>query len=154
MAGYTLEVKFDRRRIPRNIRAAEWLGPGLRKGFNRAGLYLGGLVKEKTPVDTGHARNSVTHLVSSDTIPGWLQVGSNVPYMRTLEEGSKPHLVPVEALERWAKRKRVNVWAVRAAIAKRGTKPHWMFRDAIEKGGSRAITLIRKAVDEAADAAL
>ena len=53
------------------------------------------------------------------------QVVWNAPYAKAVDEGTRPHLPPIRPLLRWAEVKlgdRSLGWAVRAKIAKEGTK--------------------------------
>jgi hypothetical protein len=43
-------------------------------------------------------------------------------YAAAVDQGSKPHFPPIEALQGWADRHGIPVWAVARKIAKKGTK--------------------------------
>lgn len=49
-------------------------------------------------------------------------------YAMPLEEGSKPHKAPIEALRPWADAHGIPVGAVWWKIATEGTEPRWIFR--------------------------
>jgi len=52
---------------------------------------------------------------------------SFLEYGEYLDKGTKPHMVPVDAIRPWAKAKGLNEWAVAKSIAKKGTKAHpWL----------------------------
>lgn len=58
-------------------------------------------------------------------------------YAAAMEYGTKPHFPPISALQGWADRHGIPVWAVARKIARDGTEPRWMWRDAfgtIKKG--------------------
>ena len=60
--------------------------------------------KQKSPVDTGRLRASITPEVrrEGDKILG--VVGSNLEYSPYIELGTKPHFVPAKYIGRWASR--------------------------------------------------
>ena len=112
------------------------IGEPLRRAFIRTVVFAEGKTKEGTPVDTGRARNSYAHKVDRSPIPRWATWGSNLSYIRALEDGSKPHFPPLAALQPWAARHgfppgNVGAFLVARAISQRGTKAHHMLRDAM-----------------------
>ena len=58
-------------------------------------------------------------------------------YAIYVEEGTEPHMPPISALQGWADRHGIPVWAVALKIAREGTEPRHMFRDAFETLDSR-----------------
>ena len=50
-------------------------------------------------------------------------------YAIYVEEGTKPHFPPIKALQGWADRHGIPVWAVAMKIAREGTEPRYMWRD-------------------------
>jgi hypothetical protein len=50
-------------------------------------------------------------------------------YALFVEEGTKPHTPPVSALQGWADRHGIPVWAVVRKIQREGTEPRYMWRD-------------------------
>ncbi len=108
------------------------LGKPLREAMLKSVLFLEAEVKSRTPVDTGRLRGSITHSIAPDPIPLWAKVGTNVEYAPFVEEGTRPHWPPIEAIKPWARRHRLSPWAVAVAIARRGTKGAHMFRRAFE----------------------
>lgn len=53
-------------------------------------------------------------------------------YAIYVEEGTKPHTPPVSALQGWADRHGIPVWAVIRKIQREGTEPRHMWRDSFE----------------------
>lgn len=51
-------------------------------------------------------------------------------YAYYVEEGSPPHWPNIDALQGWADRHGIPVWAVAASIAKKGTEPRKVFEKA------------------------
>lgn len=52
-------------------------------------------------------------------------------YALDVEQGTKPHFVPVDEIAPWAKKKGLNPWAVAKSIAKKGTKANPFFARAV-----------------------
>lgn len=50
-------------------------------------------------------------------------------YATYVEHGTKPHTPPVKALQGWADRHGIPVWAVIRKIQREGTEPRYMWRD-------------------------
>lgn len=59
------------------------LEAGIVRALEAVGLQAEGYAKRKCPVDTGNLRNSITHMVSSDTV----YIGTNVEYAAYVEYG-------------------------------------------------------------------
>jgi hypothetical protein len=94
-------------------------------------------VKRRTPVGaTGLLRNSIqseVRGVSTTAIRG--VVATALVYGLPVEHGSRPHFAPIGPLKYWARRVLGNeraAYAVRWAIARRGTPARHMFRLAYE----------------------
>ncbi len=52
-------------------------------------------------------------------------------YAAAVERGTKPHRAPIDALQGWADRHGIPVWAVWHKIATEGTEPRFMWRDTL-----------------------
>lgn len=112
-----------------------YLGPPLRKALDRSILHAQGITQENTPVDRGRARNSFTTKVDRSQIPLFATLGSNLDYIRPLEEGSRPHWPPFgpgSDLALWARRHGITPFLVARAIARRGTQSHEMLKKGID----------------------
>lgn len=105
----------------------ELIGEPLRKFFNVVTFDLQRNVQELTPVDTGRLRASITQRVDASPVPLWGEVYTNVEYAEFVEMGSRPHWTSWTNLNEWAYRHNRNVYAVQAAIARRGTRAWHMF---------------------------
>jgi len=83
-------------------------------------------IKKQHAIDTGNLWRSV----QIKTKEGGLvkEVIEQADYGVYVERGTKKHFPPVKALELWAKRRGLNVYAVVKAIGKKGTKakPHFI----------------------------
>lgn len=53
-------------------------------------------------------------------------------YAIYVEEGTRPHTPPVSALQGWADRHGIPVWAVVRKIQREGTEARYMFRDTFD----------------------
>lgn len=81
----------------------------------------------KDSTSTGRLIRSVSTKFVKRGFDSWAAVGSKVNYGPALEHGTRPHWVPIIALERWAKQRGINPYAVQHSIAKKGTEPHpWL----------------------------
>ena len=89
-----------------------------------------------SPVDTGRLKTSwVVDWHKKSGYKTGAVVGSNMPYARYVEEGTKPHWPPLRALQPWASRHGFGrgmrgAWLVAKIIAKKGTKATKFFEKA------------------------
>lgn len=102
-------------------------GP-LRTGLQRIGQGGELLAKREVPVDTGDTRRGLTHQVDQKDPPEFVRIGSDKQVARYVhgdfdepKTRSKPHFPPIAALEGWARRHGIPVFAVQRAIGRRGT---------------------------------
>ena len=111
------ETQQRMERIVRDLR-----GTPFQDGMRDATLVVTREAKINAPVDTGRLRASITPEIRphGNTVEG--VVGSNVSYSAFVELGTRPHWVPWGALAAWASRHGISEYAVRLAIARRGTK--------------------------------
>jgi hypothetical protein len=80
-------------------------------------------ILNKNAVDTNELIQSLHYDFSSDGMESVIQPSDAAQkYAVPLDQGSKPHFPPIEALQGWADRHGVPVWAVARKIAKKGTK--------------------------------
>lgn len=123
--------------------------------IDEAVMLLTREVKSRTPVGaTEAARGSIqgaTEIVRGRRLDVRGTVTSALPYVAgPLEFGSRPHWAPIAPLKLWAKRilgDESAAWAVRAAIAKRGTRPRRMFRDGFAAAEGRIKNIMQAGVD-------
>jgi hypothetical protein len=94
----------------------------------------------KAPVDTGVLRSSIAHRVMPGTgqslVVGRVGPGPQAPYAPDVEHGTEPHWIDdIEGLKGWARRvlgDANRAYAVRHAIAKRGTHAHPFMAPSVE----------------------
>lgn len=96
--------------------------------INRSLVRILGTEKKEAPVATGNLRDNWR--VDVGRFEGSLR--SNAPYAAAVNNGSRPHFPPVEALRFWAQKRGLNPWAVARSIAKKGTKPNPFFVRAVD----------------------
>ena len=75
---------------------------------------------------TGGLSDSINYRVTLNSIT--IEINA---YGEYLDKGSKPHWAPIAPLKDWVKAKglSINPYAVRASIAKKGTKAHpWIYK--------------------------
>jgi len=119
------------------------IGKPLAKMLWKAALYLEGLVKKETPVDTGVLRSSIRAKIDpSPAMPLWAKTYTMVKYASFVEKGTKPHWPPPGALARWAHLHHIPEFLVARAIARRGTKGAFMFKKALEQGKAKVASLL------------
>jgi hypothetical protein len=120
--------------------------------LTRASLEIAGEVRERTPVDTGRLRNSVTsevERVMPTDVPTWARIGSNVVYAPPVEFGRRPGTFPpYRALQPWARRHGFGPsggFLVARAIARRGTKGAKMFEKGLAASERRVLMFLNDA---------
>ena len=140
MAGAEFTFK-NIRRWKKALKDPNLMGKPVRKALLQTGHYAIGQTKERTPSDRGRARNSFGNpVVDRKAMPRWVKIGSNLPYIRDLEFGTRPHWPPLSALQPWARRHgfpagNVGAFLVARVISQKGTKAHHMLRDGIKATG-------------------
>ncbi len=104
------------------------LGGPLRKGLERIGQSGELLAKREVPVDTGDTRRSLTHEVDKKDPPEFVRIGTDKEVARFVHgdfnetrSRTRPHFPPIAALEGWARRHGIPVFALQRAIGRRGT---------------------------------
>ena len=102
-------------------------GP-MRKGMERIGQAGELIAKREVPVDTGTLRRGQTHQVDKKDPPEFVRIGSDLNYARFVhgdfnesKSRTRPHFPPAAALEGWARRHGIPVFALQRAIGRRGT---------------------------------
>lgn len=106
----------------------------VRSTMQAATLLAQRAAQERTPVGaTSILRGSIQQEVRGAGVELAGVVFTNQVYGVAVEEGTRPHWAPIGPLLLWAQRKlgdRRLAYAVRAKIARQGTKGKHMFRDA------------------------
>lgn len=106
-------------------------------------------VLSTTPTSFGDLKKSISATV--DGFSGTIR--PTVKYAKDVHEGTRPHWIAVKeampggSLFRWAQRKGASPWAVRAGIAKKGTKARPWMRDAFEANNDRVVEIFEEAID-------
>lgn len=101
------------------------------------------------PVDTGRYRASIASEVRGLTAV----IGSNMTYAPVIEFGMKasempPFAVLAEQLKPWARRHRLNPWAVAHVLRRRGLAPKRVLQRAFEASRNTIEGLIREMADD------
>jgi HK97 gp10 family phage protein len=91
--------------------------------------------KNTVPVGaTGELRRSIGSDIDERSLIGI--VGLDFPgrnYGIYVEKGTRPHMPPIGALDRWANQRGLNPYAVAKSIARKGTKAQPFMKPAYEK---------------------
>lgn len=129
--------------------AAETHGEPIITAMHRATLLVERSAKINAPVDTGHLRASIASEVrvegqGGSTVTG--VVGSNVLYSGFMELGTRPHWMPIGAIQVWARRHGIDAFLVQRAIAVKGTAPRRYLQRAFESNQPEIISILGYAV--------
>jgi HK97 gp10 family phage protein len=124
-------------------------GQPILDAMHRATLLVERDAKIFAPVDTGHLRASIASEVRVEgqggtTVTG--VVGSNVVYAPYMELGTRPHWMPIGAIQVWARRHGMNAFLVQRAIAVKGTAPRRYLQRAFEKNQPEIVAILGYAV--------
>jgi len=88
-------------------------------------------LKRRCPVNNGELRQSISYKIIGERVDIYA-----VPYWEWVEQGTQPHMPPVDALKDWCKNKWGDenlAWALANHIKIYGTKPAWFVRDMLEQ---------------------
>jgi len=99
--------------------------------FESMKFYLIEELHRRAPTHDGDLKRSITAAIQDDRL-----IISALHYAIFVDQGTRPHMPPVDALEKWAKDKLGDPdlkWALAYHIKKYGTKPSWFIRDTIEQ---------------------
>jgi HK97 gp10 family phage protein len=103
--------------------------------------------RQLVPVDTGALRRSIRDIVQVGEKEVKGIVGPTEPYGAPVEFGARPHFPPVGALERWARKRGINPWALAVAISRRGMKARPYLIPAFEELKNKIVEEFKKAID-------
>ena len=114
------------------------------------GTQVQALARRLVPVDLGALKLSITPVVRQQVGGAIIvEVGPTQKYGQGIEFGRPPHYVSPAQLAGWAKRRRVNPYAVSKAIEKRGTKAQPYMLPAFEQMEPQRDKFILAAISEA-----
>jgi hypothetical protein len=108
-------------------------------------LLVEGDARRNVRHDTRRLMNSLTHQMAGRGTSLVGRVGPSVNYGLYVERGSRPHWPPRAALEGWARRHNVPVFAVQRSIARRGTRARPFLVPAFLRNASRIVRLFAEA---------
>jgi hypothetical protein len=94
-------------------------------------IAIQALLTAQRNVATGNLRRSIKYVLGENFIQFTM-----AEYGKYVDEGTRPHWAPIAPFKKWASAKGLKpsvAYAVRASIAKKGTKAHRFFQVAIEK---------------------
>jgi hypothetical protein len=107
---------------------------------------LEGIVKEEAPVGmTGRlqANWEVTHPAEGEYTYRSLE-----PYSAAVNDGSRPHNAPIDAIKEWAQFRGLPWFPIWKAIATRGTKANPFAARATERANRRLPLFVNQAINE------
>jgi hypothetical protein len=147
-----MQIDFDfsqLKRLAASIeRAPEIVTEEVERFVAAATAHLQAEVQDRTPTTHGTLRTSIIGDVRR--LPGIGVegvVGTPLAYAPAVEDGSRPHMPPVEPLAAWARQKlgvtgreaERAAWAIARKIARIGTEGAHMFRDAVQANQAQII---------------
>ena len=97
--------------------------------------------KKGTPVNFGRLRSSWRFKVYPETIRILGEEYTDINYAKDVEEGTKPHWPPLDALQTWAKYKFKLDWKEAKSVA-------YLVGRSISKKGTQAKNMLENAVNE------
>jgi hypothetical protein len=108
-------------------------------------LLVEGDARRNVRHDTRRLMNSISHQIQGrgERLVG--RVGPSVGYGLYVERGSRPHWPPRAALEGWARRHGIPVFAVQRSIARRGTRARPFLVPAFLRNAPRIVRLFAQA---------
>lgn len=116
----------------------------IQKALNTSVILVERNAKLEAPVGvTGHLKSRMRHSVA----PFRGTVEPTVKYAFGVHEGTKPHWVAIDSLEKWAKRKGINPYALQKSIAKKGTKANPFMERAAKKSESKVQITFQTAIN-------
>lgn len=126
----------------------------VRNWFERSTIAIQNEARERAPVDTGRLRNNIMRQIDSSLVPRWGLVGTDVHYSVYVHQGTRPHWPPIAPIRAWARRHRVNPYAVQRAIARRGTRARPFLRDGMNAAlpaVQRYLTVLAAEIEQEAE---
>lgn len=84
---------------------------------------------------TANLQRSINFTVNGEGANTYILFGAGATYSKFVEGGTKPHMPPVSALQRYVTQRGGGegaAWAMAMAIAKKGTKPHPFFWPSVQ----------------------
>jgi len=108
---------------------------------NEIGVFLEAEAKYRVSRKTGHLARSITHKTDHDENTSKVQIGTNVKYAQTIEEGSKAHTIQFDNPQRL---KIKGQWVTVKKINHPGTKPQPYLKPSIEENESQIQSMIKK----------
>jgi len=123
MSSGIIHIKVDSNEVKQALKIApRSVIRGINTSLKRSAVYTQRTFKIKMPVGaTGLLRRSVKYHFDSKTS---VMIEPTAKHADYVEKGTKPHWVGIDKIERWAKQRGINPYALQRGIAKRGTKAH------------------------------
>lgn len=127
----------------------------IQQGLADASTFLFEKSQENAPKSMGKLKQGMRREIDFDSLRA--EIWPSTEYAAFVhgpggEGRTRPHLIPLKeaqeggTLYRWAKKKGANPWAVRAAIAKRGTKYQPWLQKTAEMENDKVLAIISDAI--------
>lgn len=130
------------------------INKALRDAMLKSAIFVENLVVRFSPTDTGRFVGSVGHRVEGVGSGVVGIIGSNVQGMGTqqveytpfVEEDTRPHWPPLDAVRTWAERHGMTAYQVARSIAMKGTTGYHMFKQGAEAGQKKVQDFFEEAI--------
>jgi phage gpG-like protein len=138
-----MSIKFTmtlegHKKIQRALKDPDLINGPVKDFLNSAALEVVDKAKDRSPVDTGRYRQSISHEVNADR--GEASIGSNLEYAKVIEYGLDPGtFVSASSLEGWARRhgmRRGAAHAISRRIFERGLPEKEVLQKALKDSES------------------
>lgn len=152
-----LGLKFTGKLIGKLRDAASNAGKIIRRGLLDGSTFVFEATVREAPASVGNLRKSIRREILDDGLRAViftdLEYGMKLHGDGTAER-TRPFTIPaIEAqaggtLYRWAKKKGMNPWAVRASIARKGVKHNPFFKRAAEQSKDEVQKILGRAAED------
>lgn len=119
----------------------------IERGLKKSITFLEWEAKRKTPVDTGKLRNTY----KSEYGKNYGKLLNFSKYWYWIHEGTKPHWVPIKAIEEWAKRHNIPPYLVARGISKKWVKARLWITKTLEKNKNEPQKIFQEEVQNLLD---
>ncbi len=103
----------------------------------RSGIITQGIMRTKVKTGvSGELKKSIRYRFTDYLT---MVIEPTAKHAAAHEYGSRPHWTSVKNLERWAKTKGINAFALQRSIAKKGTKAHPFLQSTLREVDSRVL---------------
>ena len=153
MAMGPVSVKIDSSRLKQKLSATDpKIRSNLANQLNRLGTMTASNLRAGAPRDTSYMANQIrASKATANDLTVTITAGAN--YTKAVDEGTKPHFPPPDALLGWAKRHpmagvkpEASAFLIARAISIRGTKARNFIKPVITPAKAEALRFMKEAI--------